>query len=43
VAEHGHQRIAGSRLVMLPETGHMTMFERPDEVNAAILEFVGKL
>jgi pimeloyl-ACP methyl ester carboxylesterase len=43
VAESGHARIAGSELVMLPETGHMTMFERPDEVNDAILEFVGKL
>jgi pimeloyl-ACP methyl ester carboxylesterase len=43
VAAFGHERIAGSRLVMLPETGHMTMFERPDEVNEAIREFVGQL
>lgn len=43
VAAFGHARISGSRLIMLPETGHMTMFERPDEVNAAIIEFVGRL
>lgn len=43
VAEHGHQAIAGSELIMLPECGHMTMFEKPDEVNAAVRTFVGKL
>ncbi len=43
VAEYGHARIAGSELVMLPETGHMTMFERPQEVNQAILAFTDDL
>lgn len=43
VAEHGHRAIAGSRLVLLPETGHMVMFERPEAVNEAILGFVGDL
>lgn len=43
VAESGHHAIAGSELVLLPETGHMVMFERPDEVNDAIMAFVGKL
>jgi len=43
VAEYGHRQIAGSELVLLPETGHMNMFERPTEVNQAILGFVGGL
>ena len=32
-----------SMLLMLPECGHMNMFEKPDEVNAAVRAFVGKL
>lgn len=43
IAEAGHQAIAGSELVMLPDCGHMTMFEKADEVNAAVRTFVGKL
>jgi pimeloyl-ACP methyl ester carboxylesterase len=43
VAEIGHRGIEGSELVMLPECGHMTMFEKPDEVNAAVRDFVGRL
>lgn len=43
VAAIGHAGIAGSELIMLPECGHMTMFEKSDEVNAAVRSFVGKL
>jgi len=43
VAVSGQQAIAGSELVLLPSTGHMVMFERPEAVNEAILAFVGKL
>jgi pimeloyl-ACP methyl ester carboxylesterase len=43
VAEIGHQGIAGSELVMLPETGHMTMFEQPEAVNEAITGFLRNL
>jgi len=43
VAERGHAAIGGSELLMLPECGHMTMFEKADEVNAAVRTFVGKL
>ena len=43
VAERGHALIEDSKLIMLPDTGHMTMFERPDAVNEAILDFVATL
>jgi pimeloyl-ACP methyl ester carboxylesterase len=43
VAAIGHAGIAGSELIMLPETGHMTMFENPTAVNAAITAFVQEL
>ena len=43
VAQRGHAAIAGSQLIMIPECGHMTMFEKADEVNAAVRDFVGKL
>jgi len=43
VAEAGHQAIDGSELIMLPDCGHMTMFEKSDEVNAAVRSFVGEL
>jgi pimeloyl-ACP methyl ester carboxylesterase len=29
-------RIAGSRLVIVPDSGHMSMLERPAEVSAAL-------
>lgn len=31
-----HERVAGSRMLTLPATGHAANLERPDEVNAAI-------
>lgn len=35
-----HQAIPGSRLVVLPDTGHIPMWERPDDVNRIITEFL---
>jgi pimeloyl-ACP methyl ester carboxylesterase len=32
-----------TRTIMLPGCGHWTQQERPAEVNAAILEFLGRL
>jgi len=43
IAEFGQQSITGSDLVLIPSCGHMTMFEKPDEVNAAVRTFVDKL
>ncbi len=43
VAERGQRAIGGSKLLMLPQCGHMSMFEKADEVNAAVLEFVSEL
>jgi pimeloyl-ACP methyl ester carboxylesterase len=36
-----HKAIAGSRLVLVEEAGHMVMMEKPGEVNGAIKEFLG--
>ncbi|HZC68729.1 MAG TPA: alpha/beta fold hydrolase, partial [Nitrospirales bacterium] len=33
-----HRTIPGSRLVVIPDTGHMPMWERPDKVNRLILD-----
>lgn len=41
-AEHArniHERIAGSRLVMIENSGHMTTAEQPEAVNRALIEF----
>jgi pimeloyl-ACP methyl ester carboxylesterase len=41
-AEHArniHQRIAGSRMVMIENSGHMTTAEQPEAVNRALAEF----
>ena len=37
-AQHAamHAKIAGSKLVIVPECGHMSMMERPAEVSAAL-------
>ena len=40
VGETLHRTIAGSRLAVIPDTGHLPMWERPDEVNRLILDFL---
>lgn len=39
-AEAIHQRIAGSKLVVIPDAAHFVNVERPETFNAAILEFL---
>ena len=36
VAREMHDAIPGSRLVVVPEAGHMALIERPDTVSAAL-------
>ena len=38
-----HERIAGSRLVLVPEAGHYVMREQPAALNAALQEFLTSL
>jgi pimeloyl-ACP methyl ester carboxylesterase len=38
--ERMHAAIAGSRLVIVPECGHMSTMERPEEVTAALREWL---
>lgn len=38
-SEYLHREIRGSKLVLVPEAGHMVPLERPTEVNKAIKEF----
>jgi pimeloyl-ACP methyl ester carboxylesterase len=40
VAEAGLQRLRFGRLVLVPHAGHMVQFERPVEVDAAVLDFL---
>ena len=35
-----HRTIPGSRLVVIPDAGHLPMWERPDKVNRLITEFL---
>ena len=39
-SEQMHQAIAGSRLVVLENAGHVSNLERTDEFNQALLEFL---
>lgn len=40
VAAIGDEKIPTSNLLMIPECGHFAQFEKPDETNAAILNFM---
>jgi pimeloyl-ACP methyl ester carboxylesterase len=40
VGEELHRTIPGSRLAVIPDTGHLPMWERPDKVNHLITEFL---
>ena len=37
-AKHLHERIPGSNLVLLPDTGHLAMEDGPQEVAATLFE-----
>jgi 3-oxoadipate enol-lactonase len=41
-AEERARRLFGSNAVVIPEAGHAANEERPEQVNAAILEFLGR-
>jgi 3-oxoadipate enol-lactonase len=43
VGEYMRERIAGSRLVVIPDAGHMTNLEQPDAFNRSVLEFLLEL
>ena len=38
-----HEHIGGSRLVVIPEAGHLSNLEAPDAFNGALAEFLGSL
>jgi 3-oxoadipate enol-lactonase len=38
-----HEHIGGSRLVVLPEAGHMSNLESPEAFNGALAEFLGRV
>lgn len=40
VAEALHAAISGSRLVVLPDAGHLCNIEAPDDFNAAVRDFL---
>lgn len=42
IAQIGASQIPHNKLIMVPDCGHFVQFERPDVVNPAIVEFVGK-
>ncbi len=42
-AEYLHQKIRGSRLLLVPGAGHMVMIERPEEMNRALDAFLQQI
>ncbi|MCD6659896.1 MAG: alpha/beta hydrolase [Lentimicrobium sp.] len=40
IAENGHKLIKDSKLVMIKQAGHFVQFEKPEEVNNAINDFL---
>lgn len=40
IAAYGAEKIPDNKLVMLPECGHFVQFEKPDETNREILNFL---
>jgi 3-oxoadipate enol-lactonase len=38
-----HQGIAGSRLQVIPNAGHLPFLEQPAAFNSALLQFLGSL
>ena len=40
VGEYMQEKIAGSKLVVIPDSGHLTNLEKPDAFNRAVLDFL---
>jgi pimeloyl-ACP methyl ester carboxylesterase len=40
IAKIGHEKIKGSKLVMIPECGHFAQYEKYQEFNNAVLDFL---
>jgi len=40
LVRQAHAKVAGARLVMVPEAGHSVYFERPGAFNAALASFL---
>src|SRR6266702_1315941 len=43
IAQRLHHDIPESRLVIIPDAGHLILFDAPDDVAGAIRDFVGRL
>jgi len=43
LAQRLHRNIAESRLVIIPEAGHLVLFDAPDAVASALVDFIGDL
>ena len=43
IAQRLHHAIPESRLVIIPNAGHLVLFDAPDDVARAIRDFVGRL
>ena len=43
LAERLHRDIPGSRLMLIPDAGHLVLFDAPEAVAEALLDFVGQL
>ena len=41
--EHLHREIPGSQLVIIPNAGHLVLFDAPDAVSRALADFVNRL
>ncbi|HUX98368.1 MAG TPA: alpha/beta hydrolase [Candidatus Deferrimicrobium sp.] len=39
LSEKMHQKLPNSRLAIIPDTGHMSFIEKPDEINLLLAEF----
>lgn len=42
-AQRLHREIAGSRLVIIPDAGHLILFDAPEAVASALADFINKL
>lgn len=42
IAKKGHDALPNSSLIIVPKAGHFLQFEKPEVVNRAVIEFLGK-